>query len=76
MAVILVILKESKMIIIFGKKGHSKTNTEKHLLEAEGRRLTFYDIDSKVGKEELRKRGLFYKDVVSNIPLVIDEVNG
>jgi len=61
------------MIILFGCKGCNKTNAEKHTLEAAGQRLTFYDIDSKVGKEELRKRGLFYKDVRANIPWVINE---
>lgn len=61
------------MIIVFGRKGCNKTHTEKHLLEAAGRRLTFYDIDTKEGKEALKKRGLFYKDVLKNIPWVIDE---
>lgn len=61
------------MIILFGKKGCRKTNAEKHTLEAAGRRLIFYDIDSPKGKEALRKRGLFYKEVSKNVPWVINE---
>jgi len=61
------------MIILFGRKGCNKTHREKHTLEALGRRLTFYDIDSNEGKEALRKRGLFYKEVRANIPWVINE---
>jgi len=64
------------MIIIFGRKGCNKTHTEKHFLEAAGKRLTFYDIYTKEGKEALKKRGLFYKEVHANIPYVIDEKDG
>lgn len=61
------------MIILFGKKECKKTHIEKHTLEAAGRRLMFFDIDTKKGKEELRKRGLFYEVVSKNLPWIIDE---
>lgn len=61
------------MITLFGRKGCNKTHREKHLIEAAGKRMQFFDIDTIDGKEELKKRGLFYKEVRSNLPWVIDE---
>lgn len=57
------------MIILFGKKGCRKTHIEKHSLEAAGKRVKFYDIDSPQGKEALRKRGLFYDEIKKNTPI-------
>ena len=61
------------MIILFGRKGCNKTHNEKHSLEALGRQLKFYDIDTREGKRELQKRGLFYKEVRKNLPWIINE---
>ena len=61
------------MIILFGRKGCNKTHKEKHMLEATGQRMKFFDIDTKKGKQELQKRGLFHNEVRKNIPWVINE---
>jgi len=61
------------MIILFGCKGCNKTHKEKHTLESIGKSFKFYDIDTDRGKDALRRRGLFYREVKSNLPWVINE---
>jgi len=61
------------MIILFGRKGCNKTCIEKKLLEAAGKQMKFYDIDTTDGRQELQKRGLFYQEVRANLPWVINE---
>ena len=63
------------MIILFGRKGCKKTFIEKHSLEASGIKFKYYDIDTVRGKEELRKRGISYKEIRKDTPWMFGEKN-